>query len=121
MNEIQFIASIPPIATAISLDGQGDGGKLKLDIPQSHLESVLELHHLNETNLVVNISAGSDKEPREIMFEASLPPISSAITLDGRGEGARIKLDIPRVYVDKLVMLFALTETVLSVKIKSQE
>ena len=30
-----------------------------------------------------------------ITFLASLPPIQSAITLDGNGDGARIKLDLP--------------------------
>lgn len=34
--------------------------------------------------------------PKYIEFMASLPPLQSAITLDGRGDGARIKLDIPR-------------------------
>jgi hypothetical protein len=34
-------------------------------------------------------------ETQRITFMASLPPIQSAITLDGNGDGARIKLDIP--------------------------
>jgi hypothetical protein len=34
-------------------------------------------------------------EPTTITFMASLPPIQSAITLDGNGDGARIKLDLP--------------------------
>ena len=34
--------------------------------------------------------------PKRIRFKASLPPIQSAISLDGHGDGARVKFDIPR-------------------------
>ena len=37
-----------------------------------------------------------ESAPESITFAASLPPIQSAISLDGNGDGARIKLDIPR-------------------------
>ena len=40
-----------------------------------------------------------------INFIASLPPIQSAITIDGRGEGARIKLDIPATEVGAVLLL----------------
>lgn len=40
-----------------------------------------------------------------ITFRASLPPIQSAITLDGMGDGARIKLDIPRSDVGAALLL----------------
>ena len=40
--------------------------------------------------------AGGTEEIMRIEFNASLPPIQSAINLDGNGDGARIKLDIPR-------------------------
>jgi len=36
-----------------------------------------------------------DKPPQTVTFSASLPPIQSAIQMDGLGDGARIKLDIP--------------------------
>lgn len=38
------------------------------------------------------------RKPKPVVFTfaASLPPIQSAITLDGLGDGARIKLDLPR-------------------------
>jgi len=36
---------------------------------------------------------------------ASLPPIQSAILLDGMGDGGRIKLDVPRQYADALLLL----------------
>ena len=41
----------------------------------------------------------------KIEFEASLPAIQSAITLDGMGDGGRVKLDISRAYVEALLQL----------------
>jgi len=46
----------------------------------------------------------SDDNPR-IIFLASLPPIQSAITMDGLGDGARIKLDIPRSDAQAVLLL----------------
>lgn len=40
-----------------------------------------------------------------IRFRASLPPIQSAINLDGNGDGARIKLDVPRTDVEAILHL----------------
>jgi hypothetical protein len=40
-----------------------------------------------------------------ITFRASLPPIQSAISLDGNGDGARIKLDIPAVDTGAALLL----------------
>ena len=42
-----------------------------------------------------------------ITFVATLPPIQSAISLDGVGDGARVKLDIPRMYADAALWLQA--------------
>ncbi|MHC4646789.1 MAG: hypothetical protein ACYTBJ_14925 [Planctomycetota bacterium] len=42
-------------------------------------------------------SNGRDSvEPGRIVFMASLPPTLGAISFDGRGDGARLRLDIPR-------------------------
>ena len=43
--------------------------------------------------------------PERIEFMASLPPIQSAITLDGSGDGARIKLDVPATDVGAILLL----------------
>jgi len=32
MQTIKFIASLPPIQSAISIDGQGDGARIKIDV-----------------------------------------------------------------------------------------
>jgi len=44
-------------------------------------------------------------EPPRIVFRASLPPIQSAILLDGRGDGGRIKLDVPASDAGALLLL----------------
>ena len=41
----------------------------------------------------------------KITFIASLPPIQSAILLDGKGDGARLKLDIPASEGDKYILI----------------
>jgi len=43
MKKIKFIASLPPIQSAINIDGQGNGARIKLDIPASELNRVIEL------------------------------------------------------------------------------
>lgn len=40
---IEFTASLPPIQSAISLDGNGDGGRVKLDVPRSDVAALLRL------------------------------------------------------------------------------
>lgn len=43
--KIEFIASLPPIQSAINLDGQG-GARIKLDVPEEYISQVLELARL---------------------------------------------------------------------------
>ena len=42
-EEIEFAASLPPIQSAISMDGNGDGARIKLDVPASDMAAVLLL------------------------------------------------------------------------------
>ncbi len=42
---INFIASLPPIQSAISIDGRGEGARIKLDIPATEVGAVLLLQH----------------------------------------------------------------------------
>jgi hypothetical protein len=46
-EKIQFNASLPPIQSAINLDGMGDGARIKLDIPRTDIPAVLELQGLS--------------------------------------------------------------------------
>ena len=55
---IVFVASLPPIQSAISLDGRGDGGRVKLDIPASDVGALLLLqHHYADRMFKVTIEA----------------------------------------------------------------
>jgi len=55
MDKITFNASLPPIQSAILLDGQGDGARIKLDIPRSDIEAILKLQRLAGTCFRVTI------------------------------------------------------------------
>ncbi|MDD4804292.1 MAG: hypothetical protein PHN69_03885 [Candidatus Pacebacteria bacterium] len=43
MDKITLVASLPPIQSAINLDGQEGNARIKLDIPQSELPQVIKL------------------------------------------------------------------------------
>lgn len=40
---LEFVASLPPIKSAILLDGNGDGGQLKLEVDRSQVGALLLL------------------------------------------------------------------------------
>ena len=44
--KIQFMASLPPIQSAIQIDGVGDGGRVKLDIPRQYTTELLQLQQM---------------------------------------------------------------------------
>ena len=46
MTSFSFMASLPPIQSAINVSGHGDGARVKLDIPQSEMPAVLNLQLL---------------------------------------------------------------------------
>ena len=52
---IQFTASLPPIQSAINLDGRGDGARIRLDAPRSELAEVLKLTMLAGQTFTVTI------------------------------------------------------------------
>jgi hypothetical protein len=43
MDKITMIASLPPIQSAINVDGQEGSSRIKLDIPGSELPQVVKL------------------------------------------------------------------------------
>jgi hypothetical protein len=45
-NYIKFIAALPSIQSAIQISGMKDGAILKLEIPQSEIESIVKLSSL---------------------------------------------------------------------------
>ncbi len=46
-----------------------------------------------------------NNQDKIIEFVASLPPIMSAINIDGLGDGARVKIDISRKYIKEVIKL----------------
>ena len=46
MEKIEFIASLPPIQSAIQISGLGDGALIKFDVPQSEIAAILRLQSL---------------------------------------------------------------------------
>lgn len=57
---IEFRASLPPLQSAITLDGHGDGGRVKLDVPRSDVAALLRLQAWAECELVVTIELARD-------------------------------------------------------------
>jgi len=53
--KIEFIASLPPIQSAIQLDGL-EGARIKLDVPESSMLSILKLSALKGKTFRVTIS-----------------------------------------------------------------
>ncbi len=55
INKIEFIASLPPIMSAISIDGLGDGARIKLDISRKYLKEIIKLQLLTGRSFKVII------------------------------------------------------------------
>lgn len=60
-------------------------------------------------------------ETNKIEFTGSLPAIQSAILLDGLGDGARIKIDISRQYINEIIKLQSLAGQCFKVTIEPEE
>lgn len=43
MPEIKFVASLPPVQSAIKVSGNGDGARITLEIPESELAEAIKL------------------------------------------------------------------------------
>ena len=59
-EKIVFTASLPPIQSAISIDGMGDGARIKLDIPASELIAVIKLQACLGRPLKITIEPEDD-------------------------------------------------------------
>ncbi|GAV21596.1 hypothetical protein [Carboxydothermus pertinax] len=57
MDKISFIASLPPIQSAVSVSGNGDGARVKLDVPGSEMSEVLKLLLLTGKTFRVTVEA----------------------------------------------------------------
>jgi hypothetical protein len=63
-NMIEFIASLPPIMSAITVSGNGDGARVKLDIPQSEMAAIVQLQLMQGRALKVTVEdlEGEDRQ-----------------------------------------------------------
>lgn len=57
----------------------------------------------------------------KIQFTACIPPIKNAISVDGRGDGAELKLEIPRSDMKAVLALQLMTEKELTVTIETND
>lgn len=55
--KIEFSASLPPIQSALNISGNGDGARIKLDVPGSDMAQVLKLVLLTGKVFKVTVEA----------------------------------------------------------------
>jgi hypothetical protein len=54
-EKIQFLASFPPIQSAIKITGNGDGMRIQLDIPETEMGAAARLLLMREKALKVAV------------------------------------------------------------------
>ncbi len=70
MLKIEFIASLPPIQSAITLDGMGDGGRVKLDVSRQYVDALLALQRLAGQSIKVTVEGEDEEEGGILKLEA---------------------------------------------------
>lgn len=71
MNKISFIATLPPIQSAMNVSGNGDGMRVKLDIPQSEIGNAIRLTLFQNTAFRVTIEEIEEEKPTKNGFAVS--------------------------------------------------
>jgi hypothetical protein len=64
-DSITFLATIPPLQSAIQIHGGGDGMRVKLEIPESEMANAVELLTMREAVLKVTVAVDDDGYTRE--------------------------------------------------------
>ena len=79
---VEFLASFPPIQTAIKRSGDGGGMRIQLDIPESEMGNAVLLLACVEKRLKVRIEVSDDehREDRAIGRRAAKKRISQSST-----------------------------------------
>lgn len=54
-NRIQFIATFPPIQSAIKITGNGDGMRIQLDIPETEMGTAARLLLMRKKALKITV------------------------------------------------------------------
>ena len=62
IEKIEFIASLPPITSAILVSGNNEGARIKFDIPASELYSIIQLQVLAGQSFKVTIEPTGEKQ-----------------------------------------------------------
>lgn len=62
MAKVQFKGSIAPVKTAIKISGNGDGGQVTIDIPESEMAELLKLSTLRQVVLIVTLETDATTE-----------------------------------------------------------
>ena len=66
--KFSFIASLPPIQSAIKIDGNGDGARIQMEVPGSELESIIKMQILCGKIFKVSIEAVDETKDKGIKF-----------------------------------------------------
>jgi hypothetical protein len=57
---VRFLASFPPIGSAVKLSGNGDGARIQFDIPESDVDVLRRLLDMRGIVLVVTVETEDD-------------------------------------------------------------
>ena len=74
-ESVTFEASLPAIKSAILLDGIGDGGQIKLDVPRSDAGALVLLHQYfagKSLKITVELSENDSNAPESTYFLSTL-------------------------------------------------
>lgn len=69
--KIEFVGSLPPIQSAIQLDGLGDGGRVKLDVSREYVAQLVALQKMSGKNIRI---IAEDVSPDYTYPEDSVSP-----------------------------------------------
>ena len=64
-TKITFMASMPPIDSALRFSGAGNGARLQLDIPENQMEHAAWLLAMRQCRLIVTIEIEQDGRTNE--------------------------------------------------------
>lgn len=99
-----YHCAIAPIAAAVTFDGAGEHGRIKIDLPRSESDALrLVQKHWTARPFLVTIPLPA--ADLVVTFEASLPETRSALAFDGAGDGGRLTLDVEANGTDALLIL----------------
>lgn len=65
-KKVTFIASFPPIQTALRFSGNGDGARILIDIPESEMGEAVKLLLYRQVPLKVTIEPYEQEKPENV-------------------------------------------------------